>query len=492
MKQLWRHSIKFQLAAVVILLVIGTIFACWVINSSFLETYYVDRKESSLIAVYDRLNAAYVDGTINDSDFDIELQQICGRFNINMLVLDENSETFKATMHDSDFLKRRLIQDFFQKRTDEAKRDIILETTEQYTLRRTMDPMIRTEFLEMLGFLKNGNLFFLRTPIESIRESVQIANQFLGFIGTVAVLVSAVAVWFVSKKVTEPVSELFVISDKMKNLDFNTKYTGKRENEIGALGENINELSETLEKTISELKTANSELQQDVERKTQIDEMRKDFLSNVSHELKTPIALIQGYAEGLKEGISDDPESREYYCDVIVDESKKMNELVQKLLTLNQIEFGKSTVSVECFDVREMIDTFVRSADILLRSENITCTVEGDKPCNIWADESMMEDVFRNFFSNAIHYCKGEKKIVVRTFKVGEKTRISVFNTGDHIPEESLEHVWEKFYKVDKARTREYGGSGIGLSIVKAMMDAMNGTYGVHNCVSGVEFWVEV
>ena len=133
----------------------------------------------------------------------------------------------------------------------------------------------------------------------------------------------------------------------MTELDFEAKYQpGRRyHNEVDELGEYMNVMSTTLEHTISELKSANNQLQIDIDKKTQIDEMRKEFLSNVSHELKTPLALIQGYAEGLKECINDDAESREFYCDVIMDEASKMNQMVKNLLTLNQLEFGSNRYS---------------------------------------------------------------------------------------------------------------------------------------------------
>ena len=141
-------------------------------------------------------------------------------------------------------------------------------------------------------------------------------------------------------------------------MDFDEKYTGTDKTEISILGNNSNALSETLETTISELKTANNELLKDIEKKDKIDEMRKEFLSNVSHELKTPIALIQGYAEGLKEGINSDEESREFYCDVIMDEANKMNIMVKKLLTLNQLEFGNDVVNMERFDIVALIKNY--------------------------------------------------------------------------------------------------------------------------------------
>ena len=275
----------------------------------------------------------------------------------------------------------------------------------------------------------------------------------------------------------------------MKHLDFEAKYTGDDKTEIAVLGNNINELSEALEETISELKTANNELLKDIEKKDKVDEMRREFLSNVSHELKTPIALIQGYAEGLREGINDDEESREFYCDVIMDEAAKMNTMVKKLLTLNQLESGSEVVNMERFDVTALVKNYIVSCDILLKQNKVSVRMEDYEPVYVWGDEFKVEEVFANYFTNAINHTAGDKIIDIKIQKTEQSVRISVFNTGEPIPQESIEHLWEKFYKVDKARTREYGGSGIGLSIVKAIMESMNQQYGVINYDNGVEFW---
>lgn len=292
---------------------------------------------------------------------------------------------------------------------------------------------------------------------------------------------------------TEPILELTEISERMARLDFDAKYCGNSKTEIALLGNNINELSNTLEVTISELKTANNELQKDIEHKNEIDEMRKEFLASVSHELKTPIALIQGYAEGLKEGINDDAESREFYCDVIIDEAAKMNNMVKKLLTLNQLEFGNDIVSMERFDIVALIKNYIQSAEILTKQKGIQVRFENPPGAvYVWADEFKIEEVFGNYFSNAINYAAGDKIIDVRLIRMDHKVRVSVFNTGEPIPEESLLYLWEKFYKVDKARTREYGGNGIGLSIVRAIMESMNHDYGVINYDNGVAFWFEL
>lgn len=293
----------------------------------------------------------------------------------------------------------------------------------------------------------------------------------------------------VTRRITRPISELTELSRKMSDLDFEAKYESKVGNEIDVLGDNFNRMSSQLETTISELKSANNELQRDIEDKIKIDKMRKEFLDNVSHELKTPIALIQGYAEGLKENISDDSESREFYCDVIMDEASRMNKLVKNLLTLNQLESGKDAVVMERFDIVSLIRGVLQTMNIMIGQKDAKVIFEAEKPVYVWADEFKIEEVVTNYVSNALNHLEGEKEIEIKLQDEDNHVKISVFNTGTPIPEADVPNLWNKFYKVDKARTREYGGSGIGLSIVKAIMESMNQEYGVQNFDNGVEFW---
>ena len=275
----------------------------------------------------------------------------------------------------------------------------------------------------------------------------------------------------------------------MSDLDFDARYQSWAGNEIDVLGDNFNKMSRKLESTISELKSANNKLQKDIEDKIKIDEMRKEFLDNVSHELKTPIALIQGYAEGLNENISDDPESREFYCEVIMDEASKMNKLVKNLLTLNQLESGKDAPVMERFDIVSLIRGVLGSMNIMIEQKEATVIFEETEPVYVWADEFKIEEVVTNYTSNALNHLDGERKVEIRVIRESDCVKVTVFNTGTPIPEEDIPNLWNKFYKVDKARTREYGGSGIGLSIVKAIIESMNQKYGVCNYDNGVEFW---
>jgi len=410
--------------------------------------------------------------------------------NISFIIMDADARIKFFSSRNSEEMKFQLWDYVFGRESFEMTK--ILEETPFYVLRQSRERMSGMDYLEMIGTLENGDYFIMKTPLESIRDSVMLANRFYTIIGASVILISAIIIYLFSRRVTKPVMELADISKRMTALDFDAKFESKGENEIDVLGEHMNQLSETLEKTISELKTANNELRRDIEHKEKIDEMRKEFLANVSHELKTPLALIQGYAEGLKDGISEDDQSREYYLEVIMDEAQKMNAMVRKLLTLNEVEFGQDAVTMERFDVSEVIEGIAGSYALFVQQKGGKLRLNVQRPLYVWSDELKIEEVISNYLGNACNHLDGERIIEIKAEQKDEKVRISVFNTGKQIPEEDMERIWEKFYKVDKAHTREYGGSGIGLSIVKAIMESVNGSYGAKNYLNGVEFWIEL
>lgn len=487
-----KHSIKKQFAMIFIGLMAGTILLIWFVNNTFLENYYIQNKQKNLFEVYSKINNASMKENLTSDDFIVELQKLCSQNNIAILVTDSSKSMEPILSSDKDWgnLYGILMENIVTGNRNQRK---VYDSTDKYILQISFEPRTNTEYIEMWGLLENSNKFIMRSPVEGIKDSVAISNRFMAYVGFCAIFLSGIIIWFVSKKFAEPIMDLAEISQRITNLDFDAKYTGKRkQDEIAHLGSNINKMSETLQKTISELKTANNELQTDLQNKIEIDEMRKEFLSNVSHELKTPIALIQGYAEGLKEGINEDDDSKDFYCEVIMDEANKMNTLVKKLITLNQLEFGNEVVSFDRFNIVDLIHNHIQSYNLILKQREINVIMKSTEPIYVWADEFKTEEVFMNYFSNAMNHVAGDNIIEVYLIKQEKTVRVCVFNTGMNIPEESLNQIWTKFYKVDKARTREYGGSGIGLSIVKAIMESFNKPYGVKNYENGVEFWFEL
>lgn len=484
-----KHSLTRQITSIVSLLVAGAILLCWVLNTTLLPRYYMHNKKEVLMENYQTISNASAQSELESDEFAVTFDNLCSNGNIMALILQQDGKVLRSSVNDLDALRT----EFWDVLLHGDKMEV-LYSNKQYQLLQKTDTRLDSEYLVLVGVLENGDMVLMRTAVESIRESAAISNRFLLFAGAAAIVASILVAFFTTRHITKPLQQLTDISKRMVDLDFNAKYETDQSNsyEVEELGNHINRLSENLERTISELKTANVELQDDIEKKIQIDEMRKEFLSNVSHELKTPLALIQGYAEGLQECINDDAESREFYCEVIIDEADKMNRMVKKLLTLNQLEFGNDQVIMERFDMTELIRGVANSTRILMEQKGIRLELENSEEAWVWGDEFKVEEVITNYMSNAINHADGEKLIRVFYTRSEDKLRVSVFNTGQPIPEEDIEKIWVKFYKVDKARTREYGGSGIGLSIVKAIMDSFHQRCGVINHEDGVEFWMEL
>lgn len=497
-----RHSIRTKLVLITIAMVFMIILGGVVTNLLFMENYYTSKKVDSLkhaVILLENLDIDTLQQETENQGLDPEdvkkeyeipedLKQYCETNNLLFLVMDADQTVVLSNQKEREAgkISGRLFG--YNAGLDKAKPEII-EQTENYTIQKNSDFFTKELYMEIWGQLRSSYSFIIRTPMASIMESARMANSFFLIVGIVMAIFWGIVAWFAVKRFTRPIQELTLLSEKMSNLDFEAKYESGGKDEIGVLGHNFNRMSEQLEKTISELKSANLQLQKDIRKKEEIDEMRKEFLSNVSHELKTPIALIQGYAEGLIDNVNDDPESRSFYAEVIADEARKMNGMVKKLISLNQLEFSSEPVEMECFDLTDLIEGVLQSSGLLIEQKNVKVQMHQTEPLYVWGDEYRVEEVITNYISNALNHIDGDRILDIRCKVENGVVRTSVFNTGQQIPKEDLDKIWIKFYKVDKARTREYGGSGIGLSIVKAIMDAMQQQCGVANYANGVEFW---
>lgn len=534
-----KHSMRFRITLTLVLTVASAILLCWILNKTFLEDYYQYSKLEILDSAFYEINTifnemsaeAFVSPSAsadqegnNDTDDSIETTE-SGLSSETIRAIDQvaTENNIKICIYDISYGYGTFVSVFINGTYMEAKRvsNVLMYYLVDYRLLGPATELLKSEheykvfkmyegetfngfkndkgekgqdncYIDLVGSLNEYTLIVLRTNVENLQESANIANKFLSYVGVIIVIISAIVMFIISRSFTKPILEMSAIAKRMTDLDFEVTYPVKSQDEIGELGNSINILSKKLEFTISELKSVNNELQKDIASKIQIDEMRKEFLSNVTHELKTPIALIQGYAEGLQENINDDQESREFYCEVIVDEAAKMNKMVKKLLSLNQIEFGTNKVEMERFNITALIQSVLNSFDIMIKQKAVTLRFEEKEPVYVWADEYMIEEVVTNYISNALNHVSGINIIEIKLILTNDNVRIAVFNTGELIPEEDIDKLWIKFYKVDKARTREYGGNGIGLSIVKAILDSHNKNYGVVNHISGVEFWFEL
>lgn len=479
------------------------------LNSQFLEDYYVLEKKKQLMNIYNSINQIYQG---DPETISLELEKLERTTGIHITVLNSNQEPRYPLQRQSEQLpanqppapaarpenpqtsnppfinpekelsfERNLIQ-MNQDKLEEGKEAIVF----------SKDPRIQTNFINLVTTLNNGDYLILNTPIASISESVRIANRFFLFTGLVTLMAGSIMIYFLARKLTRPILTLNDIAQRMAKLDFSQKYQVQSADEVGQLGESINSLSDQLHSAISELTEANKKLLADIEQERRIDQMRKEFISNVSHELKTPISLIQGYAEGLKENVNEDEENKNFYCEVIADEADKMDKLAGELLDLSQIEAGTFKLEKSNFEISQLAAKIMEKYQPVFLEKEIVCTLTEEPGLVVCADRFRTEQIIVNYLNNAINHADQPRLITIAIQSLGDKARVSVYNSGQPIPPESINRVWDSFYKVDKARTRSYGGTGLGLSIVRAIQEIDNNHYGVLNRGGGVEFWFEL
>ncbi len=504
----WRCSIRWRYTCIFISLMLALLLAIMGINTFFLERYYSMEKVSVMEQAYNSIDnmiraadrAGISMEQLFPSNYDASddstgsaateyIRSLSESSNISVVIMDTQTDRSFSASLDEDFIKHRLSEYILGSRTDTDGR--VVRSFPNYRIEENKRYSNDGGYLESWGYFSdNRTCFIMSMPLSSLHESVRFFNRFLLSIGSLVLVIGAAVMYFATKKITEPINSLANLSERMSKLDFSARYTGSNEDELGVLGRSMNSLSERLETTIAELKTANNELQSDIENKRLIDQKRQEFVANVSHELKTPIALIQGYAEGLQDGLCEDPESRDYYCGVIVDEAKKMNRMVRQLLNLSAIEQGKDAPDFSRFNLSKVVKGVVAAADILVKQKEASIELDVPEHINVWADEFKIEEVITNYLNNALNHLQAPNQISIYTETEDAHTvSIHVMNTGKQIPEDDLNKLWEKFYKVDKAHTRAYGGSGLGLSIVHAIADAHHQRCGVKNTRTGVDFW---
>jgi len=485
-------SVRIKLFITLCIVVLAIVFFLIIANSVILETFYLYSKSNSLKKTYIQINEYY--SVINSNiNLNVELDKISINNNFDIIIKDNQNITLYTT--NKDFISgiTRIKEMYNWMKSQEE----IIEENEKVSIKRVSETSTNINYILLSGKLDNGNYIYIRTPITSIQESVRISNKFLYLIGIFVIFAGGIVVAYISKRFSKPIQELNNIAKKMSNLDFSHKYEIEdAEDEISDLGKSINTMSEKLEKTIKQLRNTNIELEKDIEEKSKIDEMRKSFISDVSHELKSPIALIQGYSEGLLENVNADEESRKFYAEVILDETNKMDKLVKQLLDLMKLEYEKREFDNKEFNILELEEECIRKSKVVLEEKNIQIEFDLKENITVFADDFYIEQVFNNYFTNAIKHVKEVegRKLIKITNEIDEEkniVKVSIFNTGNNIEEENLNRIWTRFFKEDESRNRDDGSSGLGLAIVKAIMNNYGLGYGVENKENGVEFYFE-
>ncbi len=486
------------------------------LNNTFLERYYINNREEALIEAFEQVK----DISLTSSNLAYEVQSLENEYNINIQILqqiDDFDPNYVWTSFEdvpdiyvrvygdqfgiSSGIIGKIMYDFNQQ---------VLGTELSYATQVSVsDDSIYTAYLmdvqsefnrgnvstQMIGLIVAADrgveydyYYVLTVTFQSITDSIRIFNSFTILVGMIFMIMAFITMYFISYRFTNPILQINRIAEEISNLDFSNRVRIDSDDEFGDLGDSINRMSTQLEQNIKELQRTNDRLAKEILYKTDIDKMRREFIAAASHELKTPLSLIMGYSEALKLTDLDDS-TRNEYLNIILDETNKMNKLVMDLLKLSQLENRSVEMEFKEFEIRDLIVETVNMFGLVTKEKNIIINTDIDDHL-INSDYSQLQTVLTNFINNAINHVDDKLtiNILVKTAENGA-IRVSVFNTGINIPDDELKNVWDSFYKVDKARTRSYGGQGLGLSICKTTLDLIGYKYGIINHEDGVEFY---
>lgn len=315
----------------------------------------------------------------------------------------------------------------------------------------------------------NGGVI-LYVPLAPIHEAVNILRKQLTIITIASLMIATMLSFLLARKFTNPILTITQAAGEIAKGNFNTHVSVNSEDEIGVLADSINHLAEQL---------------------GQIEKFRKDFIANVSHELKTPISLIKAYANMIRDINGDDREERENNLQIIDDETDRLNKMVEDILFLSQMEAGYYQPQLKKVFVYEVAQRIARKLAYLAQKQNTEVLLDcDDQDVTFLADEDKVEQVFFNLVHNALVHCGDYGKVIISIYCSNNIVHVAVKDNGEGIPKEDLPYIWDRFYKVDKSRKRDNSGTGLGLSIIKNILEAHHFEYGIESeCGKGTMVW---
>ena len=487
-----QRSITAKLMRGIVMILFLTVFIPFFAYYNLPEWVYFLAPGTRLWLAIDDINGTY--GT-DEFDETVRLAEIRLAANIEIYTADGRFIYSTAAMTDT------LPLDLSRAPTVDEKYKLSYQTVDGeisagnrgFLLRTYTSTHLDIQFLDVYGYLEGGE----RIEICMQVSQLSITGKLYFIVSFVAIMLSMVLalviIMLYIRRFTRPIKQMCVTTDKMARLDFSEKCPETNLVEITQLSDSINQLSDSLDTALTDLQQKNRKLLEDIENERTIDNLRQTFISGISHELKTPIAIIQGYAEGAKMFYqTGNAATADAYCDTIMEEATRMNNMILKLLEITKYDSGAYEPMREMFSLYELVqEWFDRNAGIL---EEKQVSVANHISPEWWGngDSVILASVVNNYLSNALSHVDGERRIEAFAEELEGRYRIYIFNTGAQIAKKDIEKIWTSFYRADKSLSRSQGRFGLGLAIVASIQKLHGEQYGVENMEDGVRFWFDV
>ena len=316
-------------------------------------------------------------------------------------------------------------------------------------------------------FQQSGQTYhvFANAALVAVAQSYDILLKLIPLIAVVILLISVIGAVVCSRYYSKPLVSISNVAKRMATLDMTWKCEVNRQDEIGVLAASLNEMAEQLNHALASLRSANWQLKKDIEREREQEKQRVEFFTAVSHELKTPITSILGFTELMTSGVVTDPIQKAQYLERIGEEGRRMSNLIDDILRLSSLESKQAEEVWERVDLRGLCEDIFRALEPIMKKRGITGEIFGAAHYYAYPDD--MRQLLKNLMENAVKYNRENGRVTVRISPDAYQCVISVVDTGIGIPLEHQSRVFERFYRVDKGRSKREGGTGLGLSIVK-------------------------
>ncbi len=348
---------------------------------------------------------------------------------------------------------------------------------------------------EITLYGRQDNFFFsLSCIVSPLSTALKLAVRIASYISFSVWVISLVLIIFIARRVVKSAREMSDTAQKIAALDFSKRCRPTITREITTVADSINAMSDQLQENISKLQDTNEQLVGELYERERQQKLNTELISNLSHDLKTPLAIISGYAEGLSDGIAKTPEQIDRYSTTIFKETEHMRVIVSKLLAMSRLEAGETPLLPILFDVRELTDDIVQSFRLEIEKEGLEITFTGEDTLEVCSDYECIRQVLTNYIQNSIYHINGGNRIRIRLCKDAHCGEIAIANSSAALSEQALEQLWNKLYRGDRARQRKHGEIGLGLSIVKGNMERLGQPYGVRNLEDEgmVEFYIRL
>ena len=328
---------------------------------------------------------------------------------------------------------------------------------------------------------KDGSVTYIyaMASLQPVDEAVQMVQDYYIYIIAFVVVLIFLASFYYSKQIAKPLLKINDTTKKIAHLDFTEQIPITSKDEIGDLSKNINVLSNKLHSHIGQL-------EQDIEKERKLEKTRKEFISGVSHELKTPLSIMKSCISILKDGVAE--HKKEYYFQAMEREVDKMDTLILDMLELAKFESGTYKMKKDSFYIDMVIEDICEQLSVEIEKKELRVH-KNVCPIEVIANQNRIEQVIVNFITNAIRYTPNKEDIIISTIDEKNHIKVCIENKGTHIEEEQLDKIWDRFYRVDAARQRSHGGTGLGLAISKNILELHDAEYGVKNTEDGVLFY---